>query len=67
MCFFAYRGDPGSDGAEFQGMGSGRFMRVNYEWSSTSEGREAPYFLKTLTQALAEADEKEGSTDEPRR
>jgi hypothetical protein len=33
----------------------------------TSEGREAPHFLKTLTQALAEADKKEGSTDEPRR
>jgi hypothetical protein len=33
----------------------------------TSEEREAPHFLKTLTHALAEADKKESSTDEPRR
>ena len=30
----------------------------------TSEDREAPHFLGTLTQALAEADKKDGSTDE---
>jgi hypothetical protein len=34
---------------------------------NTCEEREAPNFLETVTQTLAEADKKEGSTDELRR
>jgi hypothetical protein len=66
MCFLAYREDLGSGGVEFQSMRSCRCIRLN--WSvAYSEGREATRFPATLTQTLAEADKKGGSTDEPRR
>jgi hypothetical protein len=34
---------------------------------TTGEEREAPHFIQAMTQALAEADIKEDSNDEPRR
>ena len=40
---------------------------IELECSVRVEGREATRFLATLTQTLAEADKKGGSTDEPRR
>lgn len=66
MCFLAHRGDLAAmvrnskvwglaDSSELTGV------------ENTCEEREAPNFLETVTQTLAEADKKEGSTDELRR